>query len=144
MSRIWCRILLGLSWPTIQLAYTVDNTARMLRFTTSVVKVRRTGTRIVQQLCSPAYLDFNLHIYDMTAAPTRRGNPILQPYDGDSGHQTTMKVHKSIQGFPGGWTITDSHLSPNNDRLVYFLLLVIDYLLMYAFMLQYDILLHGW
>jgi WD repeat-containing protein 23 len=29
-----------------------------------------------------------------------------------------MKVIKVIQGAPGGWTITDAHLSPDNERLV--------------------------
>jgi WD repeat-containing protein 23 len=29
-----------------------------------------------------------------------------------------MKVMKLIQGSPGGWTITDAYLSPDNERLV--------------------------
>lgn len=54
--------------------------------------------------------DFNLHIYDTTAAHT------VQSYDRSSQHRTTMKVHKSIRGIPEGWTITDSHLSHDNER----------------------------
>jgi len=30
-----------------------------------------------------------------------------------------MKVIKVIQGSPGGWTITDAHLSPDNERIIY-------------------------
>jgi hypothetical protein len=30
-----------------------------------------------------------------------------------------MKVIKVIQGVSGGWTITDAHLSPDNERCVY-------------------------
>jgi len=30
-----------------------------------------------------------------------------------------MKTLNTIQAVPGGWTITDSHLSPDNDRMVY-------------------------
>ncbi|OCB87134.1 WD40 repeat-like protein [Sanghuangporus baumii] len=63
--------------------------------------------------------DFNLHIYDTTAPrepDTYQGHVY---YDSHMNHKTTMKVHKSIQGIPEGWTITDSHLSPDNDRLIY-------------------------
>ncbi|KAL5494725.1 hypothetical protein ACEPAI_186 [Sanghuangporus weigelae] len=63
--------------------------------------------------------DFNLHIYDTTAP---RGPDAFQGrvyHDSHTNHKTTMKVHKSIQGIPEGWTITDSHLSPDNDRLIY-------------------------
>ncbi|KAI0256995.1 hypothetical protein BJV78DRAFT_1159430 [Lactifluus subvellereus] len=30
-----------------------------------------------------------------------------------------MKVIKVIQGISGGWTITDAHLSPDNERIIY-------------------------
>jgi len=30
-----------------------------------------------------------------------------------------MKVIKVIQGVSGGWTITDAHLSPDNERIIY-------------------------
>jgi DDB1- and CUL4-associated factor 11 len=69
-------------------------------------------------------LDFRLHIYDMTAPladprqalrrPTERLYPLSAP-----GEPTTMKVIKVIQGVSGGWTITDAHLSPDNERFAY-------------------------
>ncbi|OCH96414.1 WD40 repeat-like protein [Obba rivulosa] len=63
--------------------------------------------------------DFRLHVYDTTAP--------LQPYvpsprsriHDDSRHETTMKVIKTIRAHPGRWTITDSHLSPDNQRMIY-------------------------
>ena len=67
-------------------------------------------------------IDFRLHVYDMTApitptvpnVPRSRGarNPYLIIDD----HDTSMKVIKTIHAHPGGWTITDSHLSPDNQR----------------------------
>jgi len=30
-----------------------------------------------------------------------------------------MDVIKIIQGVSGGWTITDAHLSPDNERIIY-------------------------
>ncbi|EGO04656.1 hypothetical protein SERLA73DRAFT_173890 [Serpula lacrymans var. lacrymans S7.3] len=70
--------------------------------------------------------DFRLHIYDMTGPPTSYVRPIYAPsrrggymdhiaYD----HETTLKVLKTIQGGSGRWTITDSHLSPDNERIIY-------------------------
>lgn len=38
--------------------------------------------------------------------------------DVEHDHDTTLKVLKTIQGCPGRWTITDSHLSPDNERRV--------------------------
>jgi len=29
---------------------------------------------------------------------------------------TTLNIIKVIQGVSGGWTITDAHLSPDNER----------------------------
>ncbi len=67
-------------------------------------------------------VDFRLHIFDTTAPPT---NPKQTPQPTEWHHRrwapdepTTMKVMKVIQGSPGGWTITDAHLSPDNERLV--------------------------
>lgn len=67
-------------------------------------------------------VDFRLHIFDTTAPPT---NPKQVPQPTEWHHQpwvpdepTTMKVLKVIQGSPGGWTITDAHLSPDNERLL--------------------------
>jgi WD repeat-containing protein 23 len=36
-----------------------------------------------------------------------------------NGQDSTMHIIKSIQGNPGRWTITDSHLSPDNERMIY-------------------------
>lgn len=57
--------------------------------------------------------DFQLKIYDMTSSPIPAHlgpGHIIDPQAG------TMKVAKVIQGCPGSWTITDSHLSPDNKR----------------------------
>ena len=59
------------------------------------------------------FLDFQLHVYD-TSAPIKLG-PALRRESPD-GHSTTMEVIKTIQAAPGRWTITDSHLSPDNQR----------------------------
>ncbi|KIJ65056.1 hypothetical protein HYDPIDRAFT_88817 [Hydnomerulius pinastri MD-312] len=68
--------------------------------------------------------DFRLHVYDMTSPPVkhakrprnlRRGAAI----EDDRDHESTLKVLKTIQGHPGRWTITDSHLSPDNERMIY-------------------------
>ncbi|KAH7923909.1 WD40 repeat-like protein [Leucogyrophana mollusca] len=71
--------------------------------------------------------DFRLHVYDMTAPPTsyiKRNRASRRSATGhwdhdDRDHETTMKVIKTIQGNPGRWTITDSHLSPDNERMIY-------------------------
>ncbi|KAK7680553.1 hypothetical protein QCA50_016334 [Cerrena zonata] len=60
--------------------------------------------------------DFRLHIYDTTAP--------IQPADEtsskkSSGHSSTMKVIKEIPAHADNWTITDSHLSPDNQRMIY-------------------------
>jgi WD repeat-containing protein 23 len=51
--------------------------------------------------------DYKLRVYDMKAAP----NP-----SADYTHRSTMKLINTIQGQPGRWTITDSHLSPDDQR----------------------------
>ncbi|CAG7847671.1 LEC14B protein [Serendipita indica DSM 11827] len=56
--------------------------------------------------------DFRLHIYDTKA-------PMLQQAHSDQDHVSTMKHIKSVHAVPGGWTITDSHLSPDNRLLAY-------------------------
>ncbi|EPQ60332.1 WD40 repeat-like protein [Gloeophyllum trabeum ATCC 11539] len=70
--------------------------------------------------------DFSLNVYDMTAPPTpalpnrvHRTRPSRYMTDMDEDHRTTMKVINTIQGHPGRWTITDSHLSPDNERMIY-------------------------
>jgi len=55
--------------------------------------------------------DFRIHIYDTTAPPSSK--PIINTQEN---HQTTMKTIKTIRGVVGSWTITDSHLSPDNER----------------------------
>lgn len=59
----------------------------------------------------------------MTSAPAKYINPRRNPRrrtslfdDHDRDHESTLKVLKTIQGHPGRWTITDSHLSPDNER----------------------------
>ncbi|KAF8846158.1 WD40 repeat-like protein [Paxillus ammoniavirescens] len=68
--------------------------------------------------------DFRLHVYDMTSPPAKyikrpqnlhQGAALLDDRD----HESTLKVLKTIQGHPGRWTITDSHLSPDNERMIY-------------------------
>ncbi|KAF9229038.1 WD40 repeat-like protein [Gyrodon lividus] len=70
--------------------------------------------------------DFRLHVYDMSSPPAkyikrprnlRRGTALFD--DNDRDHESTLKVLKTIQGHPGRWTITDSHLSPDNERIIY-------------------------
>lgn len=61
-------------------------------------------------------LDFRLHVYDMTAPPMPAPTIPFRRTFGAADHQTTLKVHKTINGQPGRWTITDSHLSPDNER----------------------------
>ncbi|KAF7972185.1 hypothetical protein HWV62_18770 [Athelia sp. TMB] len=57
--------------------------------------------------------DFKLQVYDTSTPPLPLG----------PSHPTTrnsaLKVLKTIQGSPGRWTITDSHLSPDNERMIY-------------------------
>ncbi|TBU63826.1 WD40 repeat-like protein [Dichomitus squalens] len=62
--------------------------------------------------------NFRLHVYDMTA-PIKHtvGRQLAQ--ESSDGHATTMEVIKTIQAAPGRWTITDSHLSPDNQRMIY-------------------------
>ncbi|KAI6031542.1 hypothetical protein BKA83DRAFT_87812, partial [Pisolithus microcarpus] len=70
------------------------------------------------------FLDFLLHVYDMTAPPSSyirqhrsARRPVTSHWDtNDRDHETTMKVLKTIEGRRGSWTITDSHLSPDNQR----------------------------
>ncbi|RDX51000.1 WD40 repeat-like protein [Lentinus brumalis] len=57
--------------------------------------------------------NFRLHVYDMKAPFKPR------PLESRDGHATTMEVIKTIQAAPGRWTITDSHLSPDNQRMIY-------------------------
>ena len=68
-------------------------------------------------------VDFRLHVYD-TTAPLTPTSPVRRTarqraqhmMNTDVDHDTSMKVLKTIRAHPGGWTITDSHLSPDNQR----------------------------
>ncbi|KAF8481816.1 WD40-repeat-containing domain protein [Russula ochroleuca] len=67
--------------------------------------------------------DFRLHIYDMTAPPSKP-TQVLRPTERSSRRSeydepTTLNTIKVIQGVSGGWTITDAHLSPDNERIIY-------------------------
>jgi len=69
---------------------------------------------------SKPLLDFRLHIYDMTAPPSNT-TPVRRQTErlsrrSASDEPTTLKVIKVIRGVSGGWTITDAHLSPDNER----------------------------
>jgi DDB1- and CUL4-associated factor 11 len=57
-----------------------------------------------------------MHVYDATRPITQ---PPRQAPRSQSTHTTTMHVTKTIDGVGDGWTITDSHLSPDNERLAY-------------------------
>ncbi len=57
--------------------------------------------------------DFRLHIYDTSQPPS------FEVPAGPHEDQTTMKEMKTINAVPGNWTITDSHLSPDNERMIY-------------------------
>lgn len=67
------------------------------------------------------HIDFRLHVYDTNApldpiAPGQQGQNRLRTSLAHDGHETSMKEIKTINAQPGGWTITDSHLSPDNQR----------------------------
>ncbi|KAH9835897.1 WD40-repeat-containing domain protein [Rhodofomes roseus] len=61
--------------------------------------------------------DFRLHVYDTTAPLSQRN--VEATRNERHGHTTSMKVIKTIPANPGRWTITDSHLSPDNQRMIY-------------------------
>ncbi|THH33102.1 hypothetical protein EUX98_g1080 [Antrodiella citrinella] len=62
--------------------------------------------------------DFMLHIYD-TTQPIAPNTPGGISRFRDTGHETSMKLIKSIRAYADRWTITDSHLSPDNQRMIY-------------------------
>lgn len=66
--------------------------------------------------------DFRMHIYDMTHPPIPYKRSRAQTRDrnrhGFVDDETTMKETKTVVGHEGWWTITDSHLSPDNERCV--------------------------
>lgn len=60
--------------------------------------------------------DFDLRIYDMTAPITPLNRTTASMH---SDHHTSMRLTKTVHGLGSGWTITDSHLSPDNSALLY-------------------------
>ncbi|KAH8099280.1 WD40 repeat-like protein [Cristinia sonorae] len=62
--------------------------------------------------------DFRLHIYDTTSAVDPAAPGGISRYR-ETGHETSMKLIKSIRASADRWTITDSHLSPDNQRMIY-------------------------
>jgi len=52
-------------------------------------------------------------------APLSSSTPQLQQTQAASDDPTIMKVIKVIRGVSGGWTITDAHLSPDNEKIIY-------------------------
>ena len=77
--------------------------------------------------CAESSADFRMHIFDTTAPPSTNPKQVPRPAEWHrprwvADEPTTMKVIKVIRGSPGGWTITDAHLSPDNERLVSFLM----------------------
>ncbi|CAE7194599.1 unnamed protein product [Rhizoctonia solani] len=54
----------------------------------------------------------DIWVYDANST----GNKIVHP---QTGHQSRMNVLNRVKGVYGNWTVTDSHLSPDNERLVY-------------------------
>jgi len=63
--------------------------------------------------------DWRLHVYDTKAPFTTLERRPLGRNAHYTDHETTMKTLKTVDAVPGSWTITDSHLSPDNERLIY-------------------------
>ncbi|KAG9124027.1 hypothetical protein FRC07_013145 [Ceratobasidium sp. 392] len=54
----------------------------------------------------------NIWVYDANSSGEKRVDPVTR-------HTSRMKLTNRVRGVFGNWTITDSHLSPNNERIVY-------------------------
>ncbi|KAI0031259.1 WD40-repeat-containing domain protein [Vararia minispora EC-137] len=73
--------------------------------------------------------DFKISVYDMTASPTQPEKPDMPPQPRRHRWrqrsyivppvQSTLKTIKTIRGAQGQWTMTDTHLSPDNERVIY-------------------------
>ncbi|CAL1693996.1 unnamed protein product [Somion occarium] len=102
--------------------YREDVASEMIPNSNGVAVARYSANAYVGQYSSDSSFyytcvrDFRLHIYDTTAPvePTDDASARRSP-----GHLTTMKVIKDIQAHADNWTITDSHLSPDNQRMIY-------------------------
>ncbi|KAG8698821.1 hypothetical protein FRC08_005685, partial [Ceratobasidium sp. 394] len=54
----------------------------------------------------------DIWVYDANSSGEKRFDPITR-------HTSRMKVLNRVKGVLGNWTITDSHLSPDNEHVVY-------------------------
>ncbi|GAB1522540.1 hypothetical protein RhiTH_005660 [Rhizoctonia solani] len=54
----------------------------------------------------------DIWVYDANST----GNIVTHP---QTGHKSRMEVLNRVKGIYGNWTVTDSHLSPDNERLIY-------------------------
>ncbi|CAE6366217.1 LEC14B protein [Rhizoctonia solani AG-1 IB] len=54
----------------------------------------------------------DIWVYDANST----GDTITHP---QTGHRSRMQVLNRVKGVYGNWTVTDSHLSPDNERLIY-------------------------
>ncbi|QRV97565.1 WD domain, G-beta repeat protein [Ceratobasidium sp. AG-Ba] len=54
----------------------------------------------------------DIWVYDANSSGEKRTDPI-------TGHKSRMKLLNRVKGVYGNWTVTDSHLSPDNERIVY-------------------------
>ena len=125
LRRIWYRTVTGQQSPYITLIFTLDNFPLVCAHSYCVCLSTLNYCRLVLVLyMCPRYckghtpindneihcyfvIDYKLRVYDMKAAPH---------HSGDYSHRSTMKLINTIQGQPGRWTITDSHLSPDDQR----------------------------
>lgn len=55
--------------------------------------------------------DHNIWVYDANSTGDKATDHV-------SGHQSRMKILNRVRGIYGNWTVTDSHLSPDNERFV--------------------------
>ncbi|EUC63840.1 WD domain, G-beta repeat protein [Rhizoctonia solani AG-3 Rhs1AP] len=54
----------------------------------------------------------DIWVYDANSTGDKTTHP-------QTGHQSRMNVLNRVKGIYGNWTVTDSHLSPDNERLIY-------------------------
>ncbi|KDN40541.1 hypothetical protein RSAG8_08013, partial [Rhizoctonia solani AG-8 WAC10335] len=54
----------------------------------------------------------DIWVYDANSTGDKTTHP-------QTGHQSRMNVLNRVKGVYGNWTVTDSHLSPDNERLIY-------------------------
>ncbi|KAG8697733.1 hypothetical protein FRC09_007675 [Ceratobasidium sp. 395] len=54
----------------------------------------------------------DIWVYDTNSSGEKRTDPVTR-------HKSRMKLLNRVRGVFGNWTVTDSHLSPDNERIVY-------------------------